>query len=117
MTSIAAQQFRQALDLELAQNASAAGTTAAFSAAEEKILGLISEQIDRREALVALYDAAETTTSIIALCAEIRLADAAITRMAKQVSTSLPAPKSITSIKASKAANARWTRARMAGQA
>lgn len=112
--STAAQEILAALNDELAASAKAAGRELVWSAAEMDVLGMICAAVDRRVELTAAYDECETTDSKLKIATELRLTEAAIARMYKQVSTDLPAPMSAVSLKAQRAANARWTRERMA---
>jgi hypothetical protein len=89
-----------------------------WSAAEHEILDLIAAHIDRRVELTAKYDACQETRVKIALATEIRLTEANIGRLVKQIDTTVPEEQtpSITSLKAQRAVNARWKRERLAAQ-
>ena len=112
--SAAALQLRRELDAELLANGLAAGEDLQWSAAELAVLELISNHVDRREELQAAYDESEQVRVRIALATEIRLTEQGIGRLLRQVATDVPAPMSITSLKASKASKARWDRVRAA---
>jgi thiamine phosphate synthase YjbQ (UPF0047 family) len=87
------------------------GETLSFTPAETAVLGLISAQIDRKSDLKRLYaKAAEDTKVLVKLSAELRLLEASIARLMKQVQVDMPVQQSATSRKATKAANARWNR-------
>lgn len=111
--SRAAQRLLAALDAELEAASKAAGADLIWSAAEEQIRELLADAVDRRDELNRRYKSIEMLSLRLKVAAEIRLLDAAIPKLLAQLSTEVPAPQSITSQKASKAANARWTRERM----
>ncbi len=111
--SAAARRLIAALDAELAANAAAAGTTLECSAAEEAVLQLIADGVDRREELAADYAAAANVNVKVKLATELRLIEGGVARLFKQVSTAAPGPQSAVSRKASHAANTRWRRYHM----
>jgi len=114
--SEAALRLRRDLDEEIARNGQAANETLEWSAAELAVLELVSNHVDRREDLQAAYDECgpDQVRTRIALATEIRLQEAGIERLLRRVKTDLPAPMSITSLKAQKASNSRWDRVRAA---
>jgi hypothetical protein len=112
-----AQRILAALDDELAVSAKSAGRELVWPAAEKDILGMIGAAVDRRVELSAVYEACESMGTKLKLATEIRLLEQSISRLYKQISTELPAPMSVVSQKAQRAANARWTRERMRGNA
>jgi hypothetical protein len=63
--------------------------------------------------LSAAYEASQSAAAKLKVATELRLTEQAIARLYKQVSTDLPAPMSVVSQKAQRAANARWDRERM----
>ena len=103
--SAAAQALIAALDAELADNAKAAGEPLEWSAAERAVLELIANHVDRRGQLQAAYDAVkpDQVRTRIALATEIRLTEAGIGRLVRQVRTEPPPTLSITSLKARRA--------------
>jgi hypothetical protein len=107
------QRLLAALDEELAASAKHAGTDLVWSAAEKDILGMIGAAVDRRMELSEAYEACESMAAKLKVATELRLTEQAIARLYKQVSTDLPAPMSVVSQKAQRAANARWDRERM----
>lgn len=111
--SAEAQQILAALDEELAASAKAAGKDLVWSAAERDVLAMIGAAVDRRVELSAAYEDCETTATKLKLATELRLLEGAISRLYRQVSTELPAPMSLTSLKAQRAVNVRWDRERM----
>ncbi|OBI90979.1 hypothetical protein A9X00_18255 [Mycobacterium sp. 1245805.9] len=76
-------------------------------------MGMICAAVDRRVEMSAAYEACESTAAKLKVATELRLLESSIARMYKQVSTELPAPMSLTSLKAQRAVNARWDRQRM----
>ncbi|OBJ53407.1 hypothetical protein [Mycobacterium sp. 1423905.2] len=113
-----AQALLAALDGELAASAERYGRDLVWSAAERDILGMIGAAVDRRVELSAAYERSRTPLATkLKIATELRLTEQAIARLYRQVSTAAPAPMSVVSQKAQRAANARWTRERMRGNA
>jgi transposase len=112
--SAAAIKLLDELDDELASSAKRQGRELEWTAAEREHLAMIAETVDRREMLKAMFARWDTDDrkSIIQLSQEIRLCDAAVSRLLKSVNTDEPPPMSLTSIKARKAALARWDKVR-----
>lgn len=108
-------RLRRELDAELAANGKAAGRDLVWSAADRQILDLIISAIDRRVDLLKRYAALDDTKLRVKLSAELRLAEANIERLLRRVKTDVPQPMSKTSLKAQRAANARWDRERTGG--
>jgi hypothetical protein len=117
--SAEAQALIAALDSELAASAKATGRELVWSAQELDIIGMIGAAVDRRVELRAEYAqcSRQELAVKIKLAAELRLLEGSISRLHRQVSTEIPAALSITSLKAQRAANARWDRERMKRQA
>ena len=112
--TVEAQQLIAALNAELADSAKRAGRDLVWSAAEEQILSMIGDAVDRRVELSEAYGQCEPgSLAQVRLATEIRLTEGAIGRLFKQISTEVAAPLSVTSIEAQRAANARWNRERM----
>lgn len=103
-----AQRLLDELDTELAANATRAGTTLSWSASERQIMAMIADSVDRRVELAAAYDQAEEVKDRIKISREVRLQEMATMRLLGKISTAAPAPESLGSIKARRAANARW---------
>jgi hypothetical protein len=103
-----AKQLVDELDAELAAAASAAGRSLGWSAAERVIIAMAADSIDRRVELAAAYAQADDVKDRVRLSRELRLQEAATARLVKQVSTDVPAPESLVTIKNRRAANARW---------
>jgi hypothetical protein len=101
------------LDTELAANAAKAGESLSWSATEQAVLQTITDHVDRREGLAAAYAAADNVNVRLKLATEIRLIDHGVARLLGQVQTDLPAPRSVTSQKASRASQSRWNRERL----
>jgi hypothetical protein len=108
-----AQQILAALDDELAASAKSAGRDLVWSAKERDVLGMVGAAVDRRVELSAAYEQCESVTTKLKIATELRLLEGSISRLYRQVSTELPAPMSLTSLKAQRAVNVRWDRERM----
>ena len=106
--SSAAQRVLDELDAELAANAARAGRTLSWSAAERQILAMLADAVDRRVELGAAYDQAGDVDDKIELSRELRLTEALTVRLLSRISTDAPAAESLRSVKARRAANARW---------
>src|SRR5690606_12876363 len=106
--SLEAKKMRRELDKQLGKVAAIMGLPASWTAAEEAVLGLISDQIDRKVELSEAYQSAPDHKVAVKLSGEIRLLEASIARLLKQVEPVPPAPDSAKTVKARHAANARW---------
>ena len=106
--SIAAQRLLDELDAELAANGAAAGRSLGWSASERQIISMAADAIDRGVELAAAYAEAVDVKDKIKVSREIRLKEMATTRLLSKVSTAVPAPESLRSIKARNAVNKRW---------
>lgn len=109
-----AQRVLDDLDADLARSATKLGKTFFWTAAEREVLRMVAATIDRRVDVAARYAAtsAEETKLAVKLSAELRMLDASVARLLKQVETDLPQPMSQRSTKAQRAARARWDRDR-----
>lgn len=98
------------LDAELDANSERTGRNMAWTAAERQLLSLIADHVDRQVELQAMYDAAKEPRLKIALATELRLVQSGIARLLKQIDAdpAEPAPMSVRSMKARRAANSRW---------
>jgi hypothetical protein len=85
-----------------------------WTAADRELLTMIADCIDRRVDLAEHYAKAVDVRSRVKLSAELRLLEASLARLLRQVQTDVPAPESQTTIKAQRAARARWDRERNA---
>lgn len=108
-----AQHLLAALDAELAASAKQAGRDLVWSAAERDIIAMIAAEVDRRVELTANYEACDNVATKLKIATELRLTEQAIARLYRQVSTDVPGPMSVTSMKAQRAARSRWDRERM----
>ena len=106
--SIEAQRLLGELDAELAANGAAAGRSLGWSASERQIISMAADAIDRGVELAAAYAEAVDVKDKIKVSREIRLQEMATTRLLSKVSTAVPAPESLRSIKARNAVNKRW---------
>ena len=102
-----------ALNAELSASAKQAGTDLVWSATEADVIEMIAAEVDRRVELSAQYAACDNVNVKLKLSSELRLLEQSIARLYRQVSTEVAPPLSVTSIKAQRAANARWNRERM----
>jgi len=112
----AAQALIAALDEELASAAKATGQDLVWSCQEQDLIGMLADAVDRRVELSEQYAQLRDRKDLglrIKLAGELRLLEGSISRLHRQITVEVPQPKSIMSIKASRAANARWDRVRM----
>src|ERR1700737_4591101 len=100
------------LQRELEQASAEQGRELVFSAAESAILGQISSILDRKREFLVLYQDAEDTKVKLKISAEVRLLEQAAARLVKDVKTDIPAPPGMRTVKAQRAARARWDRSR-----
>jgi short-subunit dehydrogenase len=103
-----ARRVRRELDKQLAATAAASGRTLVWTAQDREVLELIASAIDRKCDLQRDYAAAEEAKTLAKISAELRLTEASIARLLKQVSTDAPQPMSLRSLKAQRAARVRW---------
>ena len=109
--SRAARRIRRDLEEELADSAAEAGTELVWTAADRAILDRISATVDHISDLSRDYAAAADDVKLrMKLAGEIRLLDALLARLLKQVKTEPPAEPSLRSVKAQRAARVRWDR-------
>lgn len=106
-----ARKMLRALDAELADVSRRLGQPVEWSERDRAVLELIASNIDRRVDLSARYSEAEDAKLRVKLSAELRLLEAALARLLKQVDPE-PAVQSPRSAAASRAARARWDRQR-----
>jgi hypothetical protein len=110
VTCAEARRVRRELDKQLAASAAASGRDLVWTAQDRVVLSLIAGAIDRRRDLTADYAAATEAKIRVKLSAELRLLEAAVARLGKQVDTEIPEPMSRRSQKAQAAARVRWAR-------
>ena len=111
-----AQKVLEDLDADLARSSTKLGKTLSWTAAEREVREMIANTIDRRADVARAYDACDRgdAKNLVRLSAEWRMLDAAVARLLKQVETDVPQPMSLLSVKAQRAARARWDRDRAA---
>jgi hypothetical protein len=109
--SAEARKLLRHFDSELAAPSARRGDTLVFTPAERAVLDLIGAQIDRKCDLKRLYSRAEDAKGMVKLSAEIRLLESSVARLLKQVDVDMPAPASMRTQKAQRAARVRWNRA------
>jgi transposase InsO family protein len=108
--SAAARRVRRELDQQLAATAAATGRDLVWTAQDRVVLSLIQAAIDRTCDLQRDYAAAEDAKTRAKLSAELRLLEANVERLLRRVKTDVPAPMSLRSVKAQRAAFARWSK-------
>jgi hypothetical protein len=104
-----ARKLLRALDAELAASSQRLGGNVEWTQQDRAVLELIAANVDRTVDLSARYDEAEDTKTRVKLSAELRLLEAALARLLKQVETE-PVVSSRRSQQAQRAARARWDR-------
>lgn len=105
-----ARKVRRELDKELRDAGLRSGQNLVWSAAEEAILGLICDEIDRKAVLLEVWEQATDPKVVCKLSAEARLLEQSIARLLKLIKTDLPSRDSNKTVRARRAANARWNR-------
>ena len=107
-----AQKLLDDLDRELAAAGEARGEPLVWSAAEIQARELLADTVDRRADVAARYDRARDTKVKLKVSQEVRQLDKAILFLLNAIRTDIPAPESLTTLKARRAAMARWDRQR-----
>jgi len=110
-----ARRILRDLDKQLAASSERSGRTLAWNAQERAILAQISSILDRKAEFLDLYEAAEDVKAKLKLSAEIRLLEQAAARLIRGIETDIPEPTSLRTIKARRAAHARWDQSSNAG--
>jgi hypothetical protein len=108
--SAEALKMRRELDKELAAASKRSGQNLVWSAAEQAIIGLICDEIDRKSVLFKAWTEATDAKVQVKLSGEMRLLEQSIARLLKLIKTDLPARDSNKTARARRAANARWAR-------
>jgi GAF domain-containing protein len=108
--SAEARKLLRHFDSELAAASARRGDTLVFTPQERAVLDLIGAQIDRKCDLKRLYAEADEAKTLVKLSAELRLLESSVARLLRQVNVDMPAPSSIRTQKAQRAAHARWNR-------
>jgi hypothetical protein len=104
------QRLIDELDAELTASARRAGRSLHWSATERHVIAMAADATDRRVQLAAAYTGAGDVKEQIRLSRELRLQEAATARLLGKISTDAPAPECLRTVKARKAARARWDR-------
>jgi hypothetical protein len=99
-----------ALDKELAAAGAARGQKLVWSAQEEAIRELIAAARDREVWLESVASSTDDFKLRLKLLAELRLTEAHRARLVKSIKTDVPAAPSFRTVKAQRAARARWDR-------
>jgi hypothetical protein len=103
-----ARKVLRELNNELRVASERSGTTLTWTAGEKTVLGLIADQADRKVALLVEYEDSGDPNVRARLSAEARLLEGSIARLLKQVQPVVPTPPTQTTLKAQRAAYARW---------
>jgi hypothetical protein len=103
------------LDKQLSASSERSGRTLAWNAQERAVLSQISSILDRKAEFLELYQAAEDVKTKLKLSAEIRLLEQGAARLIRSIETDIPETASLRTIKARRAARARWDRSSNAG--
>jgi hypothetical protein len=110
-----AKRFLAALDAELAENATSSGRELSWSAHDLQIRDLIGDALTRKSDLQAVYDRSPDDPKLrIKLSTEMRLLEANVGRLLRQIGTEAPQPETRTTQRNRAAANIRWEREREA---
>jgi hypothetical protein len=109
-----ARDLLAALDADLAGTGAATGDELIWDTNDNEIREAVALTIDRRARLRQLWEQTTDESLLVKLSVELRQVDSAIAKMLKDLQASIepPEPKSLTSIKASRAAATRWQRER-----
>lgn len=108
--SAEARKVLRELDNELAAASARRGEKLVWTAAERAVLGLISAQIDRKVWLSRAWARTDDLKLRVKLNAELRLAESHLARLLLKVTPDVPAAESLRTVKARRAARARWNR-------
>jgi hypothetical protein len=105
-----ANKMRRDLEAMRAAVSQAVGREQAWDATESKVIDLIVSAIDRKCALQNDLDQAADAKARVKLAAEVRLTEAHIARLVKQVQPKMPkaAPSTVQGRRAQRAGNMRW---------
>jgi hypothetical protein len=108
--SAEARKVLAALDAELAAASERLGQNLVWTASESAVLGDIAFTTDRMVWLRRAWSRAGDAKLRIKLSAEIRLLETSRARLLKAVTPDLPAAPSMRTVRARRAARARWDR-------
>ena len=109
-TLVCGAEMLRDLDKELAAASARQGQPLAWSAQERAILAQISSILDRKAEFLELYEAAEDTKTKLKISAEVRLLEQAAARLIRGIKTDIEPAPSLRTVKARRAARARWDR-------
>ena len=100
------------LDHDLAKSSKRTGKPLVWTTADRQVLDLIASTVDRRADLHRLYSSLpeDDIKTRLKLSAELRLVESSLARLMKMVSTEVPPPMSLRSLKAQRAVNVRWAK-------
>ena len=90
----------------------ARGESLVWSAAEVQAREMLADTVDRRQELAGRYARTRPTDTKIKISVELRMLDKQIMLLLKGIRTDIPAPESMTTIKARRAVNVRWDKVR-----
>jgi hypothetical protein len=111
-----AQELLDTLDAELAEVGEARGQQLSWTAAERELLSQLANTVDRRSHVRSLYEKVSGEPKVaVKVSVELRQLDKAVAGLLKQLHTDVPQQESVTTLKARRAANARWERERATG--
>jgi hypothetical protein len=108
--SAEARKVLRELDRELADAGARKGVGLVWSAAEASILAQIASVLDRKADFLEAYEGSDELMVRLKISAEVRLLEGLAARLVRTVKTDLAQPESLVSVKARRAANARWER-------
>jgi hypothetical protein len=112
MHTAEAQQLLDQLERELAAAGERAGAKLSWTVAEAEVLEMLARTVDRRAGLAARYDKLRDIKVKVKVSVELRQLDNTVVKLLKAINTEVPQEDSVTTIKARRAANVRWDRAR-----
>jgi hypothetical protein len=108
--SLEARRVLRELDKELKAASQARGQQLVWSAQESAILAQISSILDRKSELLELYQEARAVKTKLRLSQELRLLEQAAARLLRDIKTDLAPAPGMRTVKARRAARARWDR-------
>jgi hypothetical protein len=105
-----AERVRAGLERELAEAGARQGHTLVWSAQETAVLAQIASLLDRKADLLEMYRSARAVKNKLKLSSELRLIESAVARLLREVRTDVGQPEGLRTVKARRAARARWDR-------
>jgi hypothetical protein len=106
--SVEARKLLAELDSYLAAVSRRHGRKVEFTPPEVAVVVMICDEIDRKAGLKRIYSKADTVKEKLKISTEIRLLEASISRMLRQLKVDMPTAPSARTRKAQHAANVRW---------